>query len=413
MRILHLSYYDRKGGACIAAYRQHQALRAAGVDSVMWVRHKVTNDPHVFEYRPQSDLCSRIQRIARRQWLSSQKARARPMGEIFDDRSEHDGRELHELPPHDVINVQFSQDFIDLPALFEKIPATTPMVFTLHEMSMFTGGCPYACDCRGFERQCGDCPQLKVRHANDFSHRVWLRKQRAFSNRGSAKLHFAADSHWLTAEAAKSSLLQGHKISTMHYGIDTTIFRPLDAPSCKQALGIPLDRPVVAFAAASVADKRKGAGCLIEAIQQMEEKPCLLTWGESFPPELEQLPHLHLGSIDSEPLIATVYNAADVFVIPSIEEAFGQTALESLACGRPVVGSDVGGIPDMVRDGDTGLLVEPGNAVALAKALDRLLQDQGMREQMGVNARELVINEFSFEKNAAAYVELYQGMIKS
>ena len=100
MRILHLSYYDRKGGACIAAYRQHQALRAAGVDSVMWVRHKVTNDPHVFEYRPQSDLCSRIQRIARRQWLSSQKARARPMGEIFDDRSEHDGRELHELPPH-------------------------------------------------------------------------------------------------------------------------------------------------------------------------------------------------------------------------------------------------------------------------------------------------------------------------
>ena len=80
-----------------------------------------------------------------------------------------------------------------------------------------------------------------------------------------------------------------------------------------------------------------------------------------------------------------------VFVIPSIEEAFGQTALESLACGRPVVGSDVGGIPDMVRDGETGLLVEPGNAVALAKALDRLLQDQDMRAQLGSNGRELVI----------------------
>jgi glycosyltransferase involved in cell wall biosynthesis len=170
---------------------------------------------------------------------------------------------------------------------------------------------------------------------------------------------------------------------------------------------------VIAFAAVSVVDKRKGASCLIEAIQQMEEKPFLLTWGASFPPELEELPHLHLGSIDSEHLLATVYNAADVFVIPSMEEAFGQTALESLACGRPVVGSDVGGIPDMVRDGDTGLLVERGNAVALATALDQLAQDQDKRAQLGSNARELVLREFSFQKNAESYLELYQTMMNS
>ena len=413
MKVLHLSHFDRKGGACIAAYRQHQALRAAGIESLMWVRQKVTNDPHVFEYRPPSNMATRMRRIARRAYLGSRMKRAQPTGEIFDDRSEHGGKELLQLPPHDVINVQFSEGFVDLPSLLHQIPTTTPLVFTLHEMSMFTGGCSYAYSCRAFENKCGHCPQLGMWHTKDLSHHSWLRKHEGYAQRNPSNVHFAADSHWLAAEASRSGLLKGHDISTIHYGIDTTIFRPLDSASCKEMLGIPLDRPVIAFAAVSVADKRKGISGLIEAIQQMEEKPFLLTWGASFPPELEQLPHLHLGSIDSEHILATVYNAADLFVIPSVEEAFGQTALESLACGRPVVGSDVGGIPDMVRGGRTGLLVEPSNAVALAKVLDQMLQDRVMREQMGVNARELVLNQFSFEKNAAAYVDLYRTMNES
>jgi glycosyltransferase involved in cell wall biosynthesis len=413
MRILHLSHFDRKGGACIAAYRQHQALRTAGADSVMWVRHKVTNDPDVFEYRPQSDLVSRARRIARRRRLALNKKQAKPIGEMFDDRSEYGGGELFDLPPHDVINVQFSQGFVDLPALLYRVPSTTPIVFTLHEMSMFTGGCSYAYDCRGFEKQCGNCPQLGDNQLNDFSRQSWLRKHEAYTQRNASNLHFTADSHWIAKEACKSSLLGGHAVSTMHYGVDTTIFRPLDGIACKEILGIPTDRPVIAFAAVSVSDKRKGASYLIEAIQQMKETPFLLTWGASFPPELEELPHLHLGSIDSEHLLATVYNAADVFVIPSMEEAFGQTALESLACARPVVGFNVGGIPDMVRDGVTGLLVERGNAVALATALDQLAQDQDKRAQLGSNARELVLREFSFQKNAESYVELYQTMMNS
>ena len=413
MKILHLSLFDRKGGACIAAYRQHQALLAAGVDSSMWVRQKVTNDPHVYEYQPPSDVMTRVRRIARRRLIAKQRRRAQPIGEIFDDRSEHGGKEILQLPPHDVINVQFSQRFIDLPALLQSIPATTPIVFTLHEMSMFTGGCSYASDCQRFEDQCGNCPQLRVRQQNDYSHCSWLRKQRAYTKRNRAKMHFVADSHWLASEAARSSLLEGRQISTIHYGIDTSIFRPLDIEKCRHTLGIPLDQPVVAFAAVSVADERKGIKHLIEAIQKMPIKPFLLTWGGSFPPELEQIPHLHLGSIDSEHLLATVYNAADAFVIPSMEEAFGQTALESLACARPVVGFEVGGIPDMVSSGETGLLVERGDADALARALEDMLQDQAKRKQMGEKARELVVNQFSLEKNAESYLGLYQKLMSS
>jgi len=413
MKVLHLSLFDRKGGACIAAYRQHQALLAAGVDSSMWVREKVTNDPHVFEYKPPTDVMTRVQRMFRRRMIAKQRRRAQSTGEMFDDRSEAGGAEILELPPHDLINVQFSQRFVDLPALMQKIPVTTPVVFTLHEMSMFTGGCSYAYDCRGFESQCGNCPQLRVRSPKDYSYFSWLRKQLAYANRNQANTHFVADSHWLASEATKSSLLQGHKVSAIHYGVDTTIFRPLDSEHCRQALGIPVDRPVIAFAAVSVADERKGIKYLIEAIKQMPEKPFLLTWGSSFPPELEQIPHLHLGGIDSEHLLAVAYNAADAFVIPSMEEAFGQTALESLACARPVIGFKVGGIPDMVHDGQTGLLVERGDSLGLSNALNVMLQDHGRREQMGANARELVLSQFSFEKNAATYLELYQAMVAS
>ena len=170
---------------------------------------------------------------------------------------------------------------------------------------------------------------------------------------------------------------------------------------------------MIAFAAVSVADERKGIKYLIEAIKQMPEKPFLLTWGSSVPPELEQIPHLHLGGIDSEHLLAVAYNAADAFVIPSMEEAFVQTALESLACARPVIGFKVGGIPDMVHDGQTGLLVERGDSLGLSNALNVMLQDHGRREQMGANARELVLSQFSFEKNAATYLELYQAMAAS
>ena len=89
MKVLHLSLFDRKGGACIAAYRQHQALLAAGVDSSMWVREKVTNDPHVFEYKPPTDVMTRVHAYVRRRMIAQSKGAARrPIGEMFDDRSE-------------------------------------------------------------------------------------------------------------------------------------------------------------------------------------------------------------------------------------------------------------------------------------------------------------------------------------
>ena len=411
MKILHLTIFDRKGGACIAGYRQHQALVAAGIDSSMWVRQKFTDDPKVFEYRPHSDLPTRLRRVSRRFHLQSTRKSSAPIGEMFDDRSEHGGNELRQLPPHDLINLQFSQGFVDLSSLYERIDASTPIVVTLHEMSMFTGGCSYAYACRNFEQSCGQCPLLGKSGPDDASARSWQRKQQGYARRSPENLQFVADSHWLADEARKSGLIGRFPIQVIHYGIDTGVFQPHANPAARALLNLPDDGPVIAFAAASVSDERKGVSLLAEAIRTLPQKPFLLTWGGSFPKALADLPHLHLGPIDSEHLVSIAYNAADFFVIPSQEEAFGQTCLESMSCGRPVIGFDVGGIPDMILHNETGLLVPKGNVPALAQAIQRLIDDPQHAETMGRKAREMVMAKFTFAHNAEAYRKLYGEML--
>jgi len=154
MKILHLSHSDRHGGACIAAYRQHQALRAEGVDSAMWVRQKFTQDPAVQVFRPSLRLGPRSRRLWRRRALRNEAQCVVRGGVFIDDRSEHGGDELTGLPPADVINVQSFWKFIDLPSLLDGLPSEVPVVFTMHEMAPFTGGCDYARDCTRFHEGC-------------------------------------------------------------------------------------------------------------------------------------------------------------------------------------------------------------------------------------------------------------------
>lgn len=411
MKILHLAVFDRKGGACIAAFRQHRALVENGVDSSMWVRHKLTSDPRVMEYTPVSDMVSRTQRIFRRQCLQQERRSAGVRGEIFDDRSEHGGVETSHLPEHDLINIQFSQDFVDLPSFYRRVSNTLPTVVTLHEMSMFTGGCSYAYACRGFEHRCGNCPLLVRKGPRDLSWRSWHRKLRAYANRPPGMLHFVADSQWLAREALKSRLLSGFPVDVIHYGVDTEIFQPRVKAAARDLLGLPQDRPVIAFAAASLTDERKGAGLLAGAIASLREPPFLLTWGSAFPSGFEASRHLHLGAVDSEHLLSIAYNACDFFVIPSLEEAFGQTCLEAMACGRPVVGFEVGGIPDMIYQDKTGLLVPRADVRGLGEAIQALINNPSTLNRMGHAARELVLDRFTFSANAKSYQMLYEKML--
>lgn len=412
MKVLHVSIFDRHGGACIASYRQHRALRLAGIDSEIFVRFKVTNDPFVHEFIPPSDWRVRIPRIVRRKSSEWRTRRARLHGEMFTAGSEHSGSIMQCLPHADLINIQFSWDFLDYPSFFSQLPSHTPIVVTMHEMSTFTGGCSYAESCEGFLNRCGNCPKLGHSGEKDLSRRGWIQRHDVFSSRARGMLHFVADSRWLQSEAQRSSLLKKYPISTIHYGLNCDIFKPLNRIFARSSFGISEASRVVSFAAASVTDPRKGIRFLVEALQRMQEKPFLLTWGRSVPKELSDIPQLHLGNIESEHLMALAYNASDVFVMPSLEEAFGQTALESIACGTPVAAFNAGGIPETVRHEATGLLCPVGNSEALGASIKRLLGDVELWRHCSENGPQVARTEFSYEVNARNYIRLYQSLLK-
>src|SRR5882724_7288491 len=165
------------------------------------------------------------------------------------------------------------------------------------------------------------------------------------------------------------------------------------------------------FAADSVENERKGGRYLYEALALIKTPLFLVTAGHGHPPVNGQMNALHLGNVDSERVLALAYNTADVFVIPSVHEAFGQTALEAAACGIPVVGFNSGGIPDIVLDGKTGLLCPVKDAQALRAAIERLLREDDTRKNMGAKAREYVEREFTFQTQAGNYSKLYQELL--
>ncbi len=111
-------------------------------------------------------------------------------------------------------------------------------------------------------------------------------------------------------------------------------------------------------------------------------------------------------------MLSVVYSAADVFVIPSIQEAFGQTALEAMACGTPVIGSEVGGIPEIVRPGVTGYLVPPLNPVKLREALISFGGNPMKRAEISNNCRRIAVQEYNLEVQAQLYVKLYEEILR-
>jgi glycosyltransferase involved in cell wall biosynthesis len=243
-----------------------------------------------------------------------------------------------------VVNLHFTPGLLDHGTFFPAVPPGVPLVWRLPEMWPFTGGCHYDNGCGRFTQQCGACPQLGSDDPNDLSHRIWLRKRDAL-RRLPAGVHVAAPSNWIACQAGRSSLFAGYPVTVMPNGLDTEEWAPLDRQSVRQALRIPPEAKVVLFAADDTRDPRKGFGYAAEAVRGLRGTPGLLvvTVGLGQPSLPCGVPLLNLGNIRHDCLMRLVYNAADVFVMPSVQESFGQTVVESMACGTPVVAFATGG----------------------------------------------------------------------
>ena len=419
MKIVHLSTYDKKGGAALSAYRLHCGLMNTGLDSSMLVRHRSSRDPNVREFVPLMDLLSRWERWSRRRSIARNAqpyALSRPSGfELFsEDQTPYKRSILGQVPACDVINLHWVATYLDYEQFFDMAIQRAAVVWTLHDMNAVTGGCHYDMGCGRFAQRCGACPQLGSQDPHDLAGQVWDRKRSIFDRLDPRKFCIVTPSRWLGQIVKQSPIFGRFRVETIPYGLDLHDFAPRDQAAARDVLGIPVDAKVVLFLAEMVDNRRKGFALLVEALRQCAgsiDRLWLLSVGNNAPKLEGGIEGSHLNYLGNDRFLSLVYSAADVFVIPSLQDNLPNTVLEAMACGVPVVGFDVGGVCDMVRHGVTGQLVRAGDVEGLRFAIVDLLRDTGRRRAMGARSRVIASEEYSLALQARRYRALYENII--
>jgi glycosyltransferase involved in cell wall biosynthesis len=405
-----VSTNDVRGGAAKCASRLHDALPGAGVRSRMLVANRARSEAAIVEYNPLAPAPRALGRLAFRLARRMFRPPVRKTGGFFSfDRTPIGLRLLSQLPPCDLVNLHFVADFFD-PRLLPRLTEAVPVVWTFHDMNAFTGGCHYSDGCERYTAACGSCPQLRLSNGeHDLTFRSLARKRAALAGIPAERLTVVAPSRWIAAAAGRSSLFGRFDVHLIPTGIDTEEFRPLPRAEARRRFGLPEDARIALFVAEVVSDRRKGLQLLPAASEAVADIPGTLfvtigqgTAGGSF---------RHLGSLRDTASLRAAYSAADVFVIPSLEDNFPNTMLEAMACGTPVVGFATGGIPDAVHDGATGLLAPTGDGAALAAQLRRVLAHEGLQRSLGWEARYLMEREYNIHLHARRYAALYEEML--
>jgi len=415
MRVLHLNTTDTAGGAARGAYWLHRALRDVGVDSLMMVDRKHSDDDTVLEV---SSGARRFLRAARAR-LDRLPLRFYPNTHEsywsvgwFPHKME---RWIRKVKP-DVVHLHWiSGGFIPIAELRRL---NGPIVWSLRDMWSFTGGCHYAGFCERYRDRCGACPQLRSRREFDLSRSIFSQKQKQWQG---LDLWAVPISHWLADQARASAILAYHPMEIIPNGVDIRRFRPADQRRARKRLGISLDRPIVAFGAVnSTTDKRKGFSKFRDAVNRLaregwHEKVDVVVFGNSETPAEAFDPSLNvrfMGQLDDDNALAAIYSAADVTVVPSIQEAFGKTVIESFACGTPVVAFQTGGPADIIDHKHNGYLARPYDSKSLADGIEWCLADRARSAELGRRARHKAVTEYDILRVARRYMSLYQRILR-
>ena len=413
MKILLLSTSDISGGAFIAAYRLLKGLQQSGVQAQMLVQSKKSDDysvigPQTKRQKVFSKIRPIIDSIPVRFYKQRKKIIFSPA--IIPDNI---SKKVQNINP-DIVHLHWiAGGFIKIESL-AKI--NKPIIWTLHDMWAFTGGCHNDGDCGKYIKNCGHCPILGSNNQKDISYKIYERKKRSWKN---LDLTIVTVSSWLSKCAKKSSLFYKTRIEVIPNGIDLNRFKPIDKNIARDILFLPKDKKLILFGALSVlSNKKKGFPLLKEALKKLSSKENkdieLVIFGSSKPRNEENLglkTH-YLGRLNDEITLALVYSAADVMIVPSIQEAFCQTASESLACGTPVVAFGITGLLDIVEHQKNGYLAKPFDTEDLAYGIKWVLEDTIRCKQLSQNAREKVVNEFDIIKIAKRYENLYENVLK-
>lgn len=414
MNILHLSTFHATGGAGIAARRLNQALNQTGTASWMLVPQTDFPDPQVagLAQTPfQRSLATARFALDRLTFWPFERSKA----DRFQFSPARVGTDLSRHPlvqAADVLHLHWTQfGFLSIDGMKKLFSLGKPVVWTLHDMWAFTGGCHYSRGCERYQTHCQHCPYLKRPGERDLSYRVFEQKIALLQN---APLTFVTPSQWMADLLKRSRLAEHFPVHVLPNPIDVSRFRPApDRAAIRQALNLPTDRKLLLFGSLNTNDPRKGFRYVQEALQLVKNDlpdAELVVFGKPNPEVLNALPLpvYSLGSVASEAKMIQVYGAADALLVPSLEDNFPNTIIESLACGTPVVAFRTGGIPEQIQHRQTGWLAEPKSAADLAAGIQWVLNngdDEAVRNRAAAFVRERI----SYEIVTPRFQALYAG----
>lgn len=409
MRPVLLNTYDF-GGAGTATGRIHKGLRRIGIDSKMLVQIQRGSDPGVVG--PEGTL-RRVYSMAR--VISDSlplKVYGSPNDFSVNWMPDDLGRQVEKLDP-DVIHLNWVGENFFRPTSLSDL--NQPIVWRLPDMWAFTGGCHYADDCEGYKSSCGNCPQLGSSHEWDLSRWTWRRKSKSWED---ADITVVGPSQWIADRARESSLFGDRRIEVIPNGLDTQVYKPHEKGVARDVFGIPSDARIVLFGAASPTDPRKGLDLLDDALSRLAagdeyDDVIQVVFGTEQPEKApdNDLDTYYLGYLNDDESLALLYAAADVMVVPSRYEGFGQTASEALACGTPVVAFDATGPSDIVDHRENGYLATPYDPAGLADGIGWVLDDADRKNRLGMAGREKAVEEYALETVAEQYRDLYTEVI--
>lgn len=419
MKIVLLNTSDSGGGAAVAARRLLDALDKAGEDVRMVVRNKKTHQQNILSVNTSRFqfflnylrfLLERIVIFCRNGFHKK---------DVFKVSIANTGMDVSVYPvvkEADILHLHWiNQGFLSLKDIKRLLELNKPVVWTLHDMWPCTAICHHAWTCERFKDRCGKCPFLHSRKIKDISYSVWKKKK--FMQ--SSAIQIVAVSSWLAEKAKESSLTKDLPVTVIPNAIDTTVFYKKDKIESRKSLKLPLDKKIILMGASRLDDPIKGFGYLKQALHVLMQNESyrnnlfLVLFGnirekESFFENLP-VPYSSLGEMKNATRIADLYSAADVTVVPSFYETFGQTLIEAMACGCPGVSFNNSGQTDIIDHRQNGYLAEYLNAEDFAAGISWALEQA---EGISSLCVEKVQAHYTEAVVAEKYLSLYNRLLK-
>jgi len=411
MKILIVNTLDIHGGAARAANRLHQALLAKNINSKILVQTKSSDDFTVLS--PESKVDNIINRL---------KTRVDALPVLFYKNKSKTLFSPSWAPSHKIIDRINEQnpDVVHLHwinfgmiRIEDLVKIKAPIIWSLHDNWAFTGGCHIKWECNKYKDACGACPSLGSQNINDLSRKIWKRKNKTYSKL--TNITIVGLSKWINDCSQESSLLGKKPHINLPNLINTNTYKKIDKNKARELWSLPQNKKLILFGAMNAtSDVNKGFTELSAALLKIRREDIeFVVFGSSMPsdpPELGCKVH-YIGRLSDDISLVTLYNAVDVMVVPSKQENLSNAIMESLACGTPVVGFDVGGNSDLITHEKNGYLAKPFETLDLANGIQWIL-DNERYEELCINARNKVMRDFDSKVVVNQYIDLYHKVLK-